>query len=807
MAIDPRYIASASLQEFFVNKDVDSPVDSGLPLSSGIVTFYRDASRTELKPVYTISGDYPNYTFTALPNPLVLSSVGTPQDDDGNDIIIYYFPFISESDNTPDLYYVTVYSSTDGITPEVLQFTRESWPPNAAEGSSSGSLVTWSENFIPNPQFLDHNNLPDDGLLLAGTNPVARGGWYSELPDPVSSTNFIRFIPLPNWTSDPAQSPPFELNWICTIPNGADNVKRFGVGFGDVNKFADNNQPYRFAFWAAANTTSTNVTVQIVKNFGDGGSTEVTRDLEDITITSDGRFFNIAIDSFGDNAGKIIGPGSYVALAISVDPNLAFNLLFTDFGLVIGDGIVTNFPIQTNADTIARSIFGWAALPDPNGFDLYLPPLLTKGGMVWDDTQIGEIISTIFPVNPVNVLTQNNLMPADGTVHLTSDYAANGIPLARLGQKLISNSSVPNIPMFGTGANYATAYAYTGLADTIRLTVNSPGTGSVAASDVSTGWTIGNIVNFDGSDAGANTLNYKVYSNVANTFLAVGAFPAALSAFDDGTSGFTLTQVGGVDNFDGLLAQQGASFTALCTTAAALANPGNPGKYFQFSNASVDYYIWYRITNETDPAPGGDGIRIDLVGTETAQDVANITREVMNAYQVSNIQVTGQPPVSSYWIFFTNPASPQRFFVWYAIDDEGTEPITEGTGIRVDILSDDTNAEIATKTLISINAYQYAAPDFRGMFLRGADPTGIWDFDNAQRWSSISGLSGAVLGTFEYSQFLSHAHLPPSSLAAEALGALSPGIVGGYIEVFLTGSTGGTETRPVNAYVNYAIRY
>jgi hypothetical protein len=797
MAIDPRYIASLSLQEFFVNKDVDSPVDSGLPLSAGIVTFFRDASREDMKPVYTISGDYPNYTFTALPNPLTLSPVGTPQDNDGNDIVIYYFPFISESDNTPDLYYVTVESAG-----RVPQFTRESWPPNAGGGGSGGgSDITWSDNFIPNPQFLDHNDLPDDGLLVGGKNPVARGGWYYELPDSPASTNFIRFFPTPGWTSNPAESPPFQLNWICTIPNGADNVKRFGVAFADVNKFADNNQPYGFTFWAKANTTQTVITVQLIKNFGDGGSTEITRNLESFTITNDGKFYNVLIDEFGDNAGEIIGPGSYVALAFSVDPNLAFNLLFTDSGLVFGDRIITNFPIQTNADTISRSIFGWTSLPDPNGFDLYLPPILTLGGMTWDRTQIGQIVSTIFGVNnPSSSLEQNNLMPCDGSAYITEDYAMNGIPFARLGQALISNSPLANIPMFGTGVNYATAYQNAGNLESIRLTVNAPGVISGATNPGAyPAFTISNVF------TGISNFGYVAFSNVADTVLAQNTV-SDLGAYSAGTSGFTFTTVGGPGNTagetQGLLAQQNFAFTILCLAGSTLVT-GGTAKYFDVDNDSTVNRYWFNTGTEVAPAAGGNVLQqVNVQATDTAQDIANIVREVLCSFQSSLIVINSVPTEGEYWNFSANPSVPAIFSVYYTVGGVGSPP-GGTTAIPVPLASSgETNATVALKTLQAIDAYQYASPDLRGMFLRGADPTMIWDFDAAQRWSSVSGLSGAVLGTFEYSQFLSHLHIGNTILPGNGWA-----VPGGAIQQQNPTNTGGTETRPVNAYVNFAIRY
>lgn len=142
MGLDPRYVTDGPLQEYFVSKD------SGLPLSGGTLTFFRDSSRITPKTVYELTGSPPNYSYVALPNPITLSAVGTPMNGSGEDIVIYYFPFLPDG-VTEDLYYVVVQDSNG-----VDQFTREAWPNAAIENPSpspSSSLPV--QNQISNPQF------------------------------------------------------------------------------------------------------------------------------------------------------------------------------------------------------------------------------------------------------------------------------------------------------------------------------------------------------------------------------------------------------------------------------------------------------------------------------------------------------------------------------------------------------------------------------------------------------------------------------------------------------------------------------
>lgn len=141
MALDPRYITDGPLEEIFLNKD------SGLPLAGGTVTFYRDSSRITLKTVYELTGAPPNYSYVPLPNPITLSSIGTVQNAGGDNVVIYYYPWLVDG-ITPDLYYVVVKDSNG-----VDQFTREAWP-NSAAGESPGADTSLPvQNQISNPQF------------------------------------------------------------------------------------------------------------------------------------------------------------------------------------------------------------------------------------------------------------------------------------------------------------------------------------------------------------------------------------------------------------------------------------------------------------------------------------------------------------------------------------------------------------------------------------------------------------------------------------------------------------------------------
>ena len=159
MALDPRYITAIDLSPYLVDKD------SGAPLASGVVSFYQDATRAVPKLVYELSGAPPNYTYTALPNPIILSNTGTFQDAAGNNIAVYYFPYDSQlPDANVQLYYITV---TNSMGTE--QFTREAWPNIVTNESESLTQANISNGLI-NPQFANVSFSPPTPLII--TSPV-----------------------------------------------------------------------------------------------------------------------------------------------------------------------------------------------------------------------------------------------------------------------------------------------------------------------------------------------------------------------------------------------------------------------------------------------------------------------------------------------------------------------------------------------------------------------------------------------------------------------------------------------------------
>lgn len=688
MALDPRYICSSDLEGIFRDKL------TGLPMAAGKIYFYSDYNRQIPKAVYQLSGS-PPFSFSALPNPLTLSGIGSYQDNGGNNIVIYYLPYVIDDDGNitdeQELYYVSVFNSDN-----VPQFTRNEWPPLASNlESSKGEGV---RNYIPNGQFLAHNDHPiTDTTTQTGIDilEVAQGGWSFKKTTGGSGVYTISFNDESNASLGALKDfPPYSIN-IQTSGVGSETVRDLVIQWPDVSRFSlDTDTDYNFLFAARSNNPSSiDLNLRLIMNYGDGGSAQ-----EDTSIASkivgpqsNGfQYFSQTI-TIPSTSGKTIEANSFIALVLRLPAATPINIRLTDFAFTLGSAALASFPITTNAQMLSQGVAGWMPTPNPDGSDLYLPLILTNKGMLFDHSLVGNIIATTLSTDNI---ADKPLLFMNGVSYRYTDYSALGIPYKRLADYLIenspavviSNAEIPaqTIPMFGTGANFVTLFNHTGVNADFFIGINSTSAGGSA------------------------------------------------------------TQV-----------------SASITIAATAPN------------------IYYTATVATVPAAGDHWTFTN--GTSTI------------------------PPYPTNLVYN----------VWYSVDGAGSAPTTPtGANIEVKLVTGDTTAVTAAKTIETVNQYQFSVYNLAGLFLRALDPDGTYDPDTATR--IIQGISlnnvpftGNNLGSFEFDEFGEHNH-PLSKGAGNVAGSGNGAALTAtatFDQVLQIANDGGGETRPVNFDVNYYIRY
>jgi len=191
-------VASAPLQYYFVDSI------TGGPLSGGFVYFYSDPQFTVPKAVYQQANNIQNgqIQYTALRNPLILSSIGTFVDDSGNNLTPFYWPYTGTPDSTgnppPDtelveqLYFIEVYDAN-----MALQFTLENWPPNMVSAGEIGTNPVTLNNIISNGQFSEVNFPSGAATAYSVTGTTILNiapGWY--IKSSGTGTITVQQIPL-----------------------------------------------------------------------------------------------------------------------------------------------------------------------------------------------------------------------------------------------------------------------------------------------------------------------------------------------------------------------------------------------------------------------------------------------------------------------------------------------------------------------------------------------------------------------------------------------------------------------------------
>jgi hypothetical protein len=771
------YPANVPLVNYFFYNYTLTADGPNLPLAGGFVFFRDDNDHDVDKPTYSDVTDPDNPVVN--PNPLPLNAQGA-------------WPFFYAEQG---LYYIIITGPDMDLDNPIWTLEHVNF---AGDAGSTSENVT---NFIPNGQFLLHNDLPatadyDAGEIREAITDIAYGGWTFERPADSTATDIVTFERYDEYESDPSGNPRYAIRVQCTASDSSDDYKDIRVKFPNVNRFASAVQEYTFALAGLDNDAdSFPIQLYLIKNFGTGGSDETQTLLTTFTLTPDEGDFYYAF-SFGTNEGEVIGPDDddYIQLAIRLSANQEFDITLTDFQLQSGNLAEPIYPETTQRQDVSAALGGGFPIPNTDGSDLFLLPRLTKSGWVYDRSEIGDVVSetqTSLYDPTTGLHPTTNRMLAVAKKYIRTEYSPLGVPYSRLFDKYWLEAQ--QVPRYGTGADYLTG-VFSGSGNELVVTNNSAGSVTNAADGTpATGFTFANI------HEGDSGYFCKAYMVDTDKFYIENLEPGAVNTGTAGTSGFTVSAVlGGTSTVNQII-----SVTTIA--AATLA-----GKYFTFitsNGGAQNYYCWYKVDGAgSDPAPGGTGILIDLNSTDTLTQVAEKTQQGLNGWEVTSIKTVAASAIPA-GAYFTINATGGAYVIWYKKDGSGTEPVAVGTKIQVDIVAADTNTQIASKTQRAINRYSFASPDFRGQFLRGfSNNSGV---DQGVRFSMVPGVPyGAdVLGKFELSANQAHAHETYYQSSQAGGGATIDVVVGPGGTVQDTSVFGIYESRPVNANVNLAIIY
>lgn len=592
-----QFVLAPSLQMFFIN-----PL-TGDPLSSGVITFYRDVDRTPtgLKPVYRIGGTPTAPTFTALPNPITLDINGIFIDPNNGDEILPYYNVIDDQGNI-DLYYITIQDNM-GNTIETLEHF-----PSVSSGTPPPTLTS-SNTLLPNGQFWSHINLPNNGLIPSAdevTN-IAFGGWKFRQTPGSSSVNFVTFSRYNAPSTTPDQNPRYAVEVRCTVVDPADSEKEIFCVIPNVNFMQGQNLTMSFTAYSNDGNNH-NVNFIIAKNYGSGGSPTTIEVISTVTVTPQIQNFTIPF-TMSSNIGKIINAldGDDIRFTLRSPLSTTSDILFTNIFLVAGNFTALTYPPIDVSQDRAYSLASSFAIPN------------------YDGTQFGQYVQIV-----PNVISPQTGSPPQSGVSTGYGYTyATPIPP---GTHIWS--VLPTMPLGPAGFiewlnEDGSAYAVqTG--NTLTAYVN-------LFNNILSGSTVGTYEFGTGINGFSNLSSFESFPTVPNSYYVVwNRFDIAQPAPNAGTSGFTFTLKQSVNpNVDRQV------YLQECIAAGGI----TPGAYYILPvNTTGPQYLqlfWFTIDGVgTRPVTTADiYTRIDLLSTDTSAQVAAKCQKYANGlFQVPDLR-------------------------------------------------------------------------------------------------------------------------------------------------------------------------
>lgn len=185
-------------------------------------------------------------------------------------------------------------------------------------------------------------------------------------------------------------------------------------------------------------------------------------------------------------------------------------------------------------------------------------------------------------------------------------------------------------------------------------------------------------------------------------------------------------------------------------------------------------------------------------------------------YYIANITTVSAAsiPAGAWWTFYAPLGTPLQFYVWYKKDGVGTDPAVVGAkGILVEIAGAETDADVASKSMIAINSTYFRTPFINGRVIRAWDNGAGIDPDAGTRIDRGDGTTGDVIGTYQEDLIRDHEHAAYVNKTGDL--GVANAIAGTdkgkppfpFVYTDAVDIPTGAETRMKNIYLNPVIGY
>lgn len=783
------YPINTPLVNYFFYNEPTTQAGPNIPLEEGYIYFYADEDHSVELPTFSDVSDPNNPVVNE--NPLRLGAAG--------ECPLFYLE--------DRLYYIII-EDKDGETIRTISH----YHPTGGGGSSGSS--TDVPNYIPNGQFLLHNDLLqtpeyDAGEIREDVTEIAPGNWtFVRTPGTVSK-NYVTFTRYDQYDNNPPANPRFSIHLSCQDFDSGDSVKDLRLKYENVNRFASSTgQKYTISFFGIDNiATNVNLQLYLIKNFGTGGSTQTETLLTTFNITPIETQFTYSF-TFGDNSDKTLGElnDDFVELALRLPLDTGYDVNLVNFSQKLGSISAPPYPELTKQEDVYNTLGGSFPVPDYEGMNLGLTPILTKNGFRYDDSMVGMIMFTGLSTTP------NGWLMLDGTSYAYDGFSVDGVPYRRVADKYWNPTILSYQTNTGTGYQFVNCQ----LSDVtpqnnaqMRISTNQPGAYAAATDGaIPTGFTFspvatGGTYGMTGCYASSTDIWIKTNTLGATNF-SIGDSGFLIYIYKDYAAGYGLARL----NLNGVV-------------ASSLA-----GKYFICGTAASSDYVWFKYNGTgSDPAPGGTGILVNLYDGFDGSEILKAIAEAVSGKTNSEILFTSATTITP-GSYFTFSTSLDDFYVYYVKGGIGNDPaLANKIGIEVQIAETAAASDVCTATITSINKKYFGVHDPRGLDFRIWNNGANMDPESANRFALFSNLTGDKVGTMQWDSFQDHTHyfspesFPTPNYSLVTVGGNSIGNGadfndGLYDFPSLSGNTSGTsdivsgvESRGANIYLNALIKY